>query len=233
MVISVEINIRKKTLETFFVKNVSVVLRPEMDTLTKIMTSAIELFRQFGFKSVTMDDVARRAGLSKKTLYQHFENKDHVVTDSVAWYKCNITDGCMSMLTGSANAIEAFVKIQNMLDNTYKDINPLIIFELQRFYPAGYQQFRKNLEEDVEQVRINLLQGIAEGNYREDIDADLLSKFHIESAMLLLQPNMMVKDRYDIRHVNHVITEHFLYGIMTPKGEKLYRKYREQYIKSH
>ena len=139
----------------------------------------------------------------------------------------------MSMLNGSENAIEAFVKIQNMLDNTYKDINPLIIFELQRFYPAGYQQFPKNLEEDVAQVKTNLLQGIAEGNYREDIDADLLSKFHIESAMLLLQPNMMVKDRYDLRHVNHAITEHFLYGIMTPKGEKLYRKYREQYIKSH
>lgn len=202
-----------------------------MDTLTKIMTSAIELFRQFGFKSVTMDDMARRAGLSKKTLYQFFENKDQVVTQSVRWYKSELCKDCMDALNNSSNAVEGFVKIQGMLDSTYKDINPVLISELQRFYHEGYLQFRKGLEEDVEQVKQNIEQGIREGNYREDIDAELLAKFHIESAMMILQPNMMVKDRYDMLRVNQAVTEHFLYGIMTAKGEKLYRKYREQYIK--
>lgn len=202
-----------------------------MDTLTKIRTCAVELFRQFGFKSVTMDDVARRAGLSKKTLYQHFDNKDKVVSDTIVWYKCKISDNCKSMLGKSGNAVEAFVKIQQMLDEAHKDVNPLLIFELQRFYPEGYLQFRKNLEQDAQQIKDNILQGIQEGNYRDDIDADLLSKFHIETAMLILHPNMMVKDRYDIQQVNKTITEHFLYGIMTPKGEKLYRKYKEKYLK--
>jgi TetR/AcrR family transcriptional regulator, cholesterol catabolism regulator len=202
-----------------------------MDTLTKIRTCAVELFRQFGFKSVTMDDVARRAGLSKKTLYQHFDNKDKVVSDTIVWYKCKISDSCKSMLGSSGNAVEAFVKIQQMLDEAHKDVNPLLIFELQRFYPEGYLQFRRNLEQDAQQIKDNILQGIKEGNYRADIDADLLSKFHIETAMLVLHPNMMVKDRYDIQHVNKAITEHFLYGIMTPKGEKLYRKYKEKYLK--
>jgi AcrR family transcriptional regulator len=178
-----------------------------------------------------MDDVARRAGLSKKTLYQHFDNKNKVVSDTVAWYKCKISENCSTMLSCSGNAVEAFVKIQQMVDEAHKDINPLLIFELQRFYPEGYAQFRKNLEQDVQQIKDNIIQGIKEGNYRSDIDADLLAKFHIETAMLILHPNMMVKDRYDIQHVNQVIIEHFLYGIMTAKGEKLYRKYKEKYLK--
>jgi hypothetical protein len=137
----------------------------------------------------------------------------------------------MEVMNGASNAVEGFVKIQGMLDNTYNDINPVLIAELQRFYHDGYLQFRKGLEEDVKQVKLNILQGMEEGNYREGIDADLLAKFHIESAMMILQPNMMVKDRYDMLRVNQAVTEHFLYGIMTSKGEKLYRKYREQYIK--
>ena len=203
-----------------------------MEALTKILSAAVELFTQYGFKTITMDDIARRAGISKKTLYQHFANKDEVVKETVIWYKNHIDSQCRALMSDTENAIEAMVRIKSMMDQSYKQTNPMAIMELQRYYPEGYQAFRESLiSQDVEAMKENINQGIAEGLYRDNLDVDLIAKFHIESALLLMQPNLMVNDREDLKAVNHEITELFLHGIMTPKGEKLYHKYKEKYLK--
>src|SRR5690606_13615996 len=103
---------------------------------------------------------------------------------------------------------------------------------MQRYYPVAYEMFRSRLQEqDVEVVKNNILQGIEEGLYREDVNADLMARFRLEMSLLMFQPNLMVNERYDLLFVTHEIMEHFLYGIMTPKGIKLYLKYKEQYLK--
>lgn len=203
-----------------------------MEALTKILTAAVELFVQYGFKTITMDDIARRAGISKKTLYQHFANKDEVVKEAVMWYKNHVDGQCRALMSETENAIEAMVRIKTMMDQSYKQTNPMAIMELQRFYPEGYKAFRESLiNQDLVSVKENLEQGIKEGYYRDNLNTDLVAKFHLESALLLMQPNLMVNDREDLKAVNHEITELFLYGIMTPKGEKLYHKYKEKYLK--
>lgn len=201
-----------------------------IDAKTKIMLSAIELFKQYGFKSVTMDDIAHRSGISKKTLYQHFDNKNAVILSTMAWYKGNMRCECDAIMSSAANAVEAFVKTKVKMDEVYKEINPMALHELQRFYAAGYQQFRESLDTDVAAIRQNLEQGISEGNYRTEINVDILARFHIESSLMILMPNSLSKER-DAYKVHLELLEHFLFGIMTPKGEKLYRKYKEQYLK--
>lgn len=203
-----------------------------MDVLTKILNAAIELFRQYGFKTITMDDIARRAGISKKTLYQQFANKNEVVSEAVLWESGKMYDICMELVAGAENAVEAMVRIMNLIDDSYCQINPMALLELQRYYPEGYDVFRNSLlKKDVEVIRNNIISGMEEGLYREHIDADIMARFHIESALMMLQPNLMVSDRNSLQRVNQLISEHFLYGIMTPKGEKLYRKYKEKYTK--
>ena len=203
-----------------------------MEALTKILSSAVELFTQYGFKAITMDDIARRAGISKKTLYQHFANKDEVVNESVIWYKSHMTDNCAALLSGVENAIEAMVRMLAYMDTMHKRINPLIMFEMQRFFPEAYNTFRKQLESiDVVMIRDNINQGIAEGLYRPEINADLMARYRLETSLMILQPNLMVNERQELMSVTLEIGEHFLYGIMTPKGEKLYHKYKEKYLK--
>jgi len=114
----------------------------------------------------------------------------------------------------------------------HKRINPLIMFELQRFFPEAYNTFRKQLEDiDVVMIRENILRGIEEGLYRPEINAELMARFRLETSLMILQPNLMVNERQDLMNVTLEIGEHFLYGIMTPKGEKLYHKYKEKYLK--
>lgn len=214
-------------------KNVSVVLCPIiMDQLHKILTSAVELFRQYGMKAITMDDIARRAGISKKTLYQHFANKNEVVNESVQWYKDQVCEMCTMQMADSENAIEAMVKMLAFMDNMNKEMNPMLLFELQRYFPEAFKTFREQLElRDVGMLRDNIQRGIEEGLFRPEINADLMARYRLESSLMILQPNLLVNNRNELISVALEIGEHFMYGIMTQKGVKLYHKYKDKHIK--
>ncbi len=179
-----------------------------------------------------MDDIARRAGISKKTLYQHFANKNEVVNEAITWFQCSVSESCISILEQSENAIEGFVRIMGMFDQVLSNMNPLGMLELERYYPEAFKKFKANmLEKDIEAIKNNILRGMEEGLYREGLNADFMARYRMEISMLVLHPNLMINTRNDLQFVMHEVSEHFLYGIMTPKGEKLYHKYKEQYLK--
>ncbi len=201
-----------------------------MEAPTKVMTAAVDLFLQYGFKAVTMDDVARRAGMSKKTLYQHFSNKQEVVATAVSWYQNLKVIQIKATVEAASNALEAIVRVDAELAEIYRKLNPLAMLELQRFYPEGWDCFRQVLlTHDVDIIRAVVQRGQTEGLFRPDIDPDLTARYRIETALMTMQPNLMVADRYSLMQVGFAITELFLYGIMTLKGQKLYARYKEQY----
>lgn len=203
-----------------------------MDALTKILTVAADSFRQYGFKTITMDDIARRAGISKKTLYQHFTSKPDVVLATMIWYQEHIHNHVASIIADSENAVESMVRINAVLGQMFRQINPMAMLEMQRFFPEAYAQFRnKQLIKDVSTMRDNILRGMEEGLYRQGMDADLLARYRLESCLILFQPNSLVSEAHHPHLSSMVIMENFLYGLMTPKGEKLYQKYSEQYLK--
>ncbi len=203
-----------------------------MDALTKILTVAVESFRQYGFKTITMDDIARKAGISKKTLYQHFTSKPDVVLAAMAWYQEAMHKHMVYMIADSDNAVEGMVRVNCLLNQMFRQINPLAMLELQRFFPEAYRLFREKLvQKDISAIRDNIVRGMGEGLYREGMDADLLARYRIECCLLLFSPNSLMSDDYHQHSVSQAIMENFLYGLMTQKGEKLYQKYNEQYLK--
>jgi AcrR family transcriptional regulator len=203
-----------------------------MEPLTKILSASAELFRQYGFKTITMDDIARRAGISKKTLYQHFANKHEVVNESVQWYKTRICDNCEAVIGESENAVEAFVRTQTIMDQVYRHMNPTTLVEMQRYFPEAYEIFKQRLQEiDLVMIKQILQRGIDEGLFRSAINTDLMARYRLETSLMMFQPNLLVNERYDMLMVTHEICEHFLYGIMTAKGEKQYLKFKDKYLK--
>ena len=87
------------------------------------------------------------------------------------------------------------------------------------------------MERDVTMMRENIEQGIKEGLYRKEVNADLMARYRLESSFMIMQPSLMVSDRMSLMAVALEIGEHFMYGIMTPEGEKLYLTYKEKYLK--
>ena len=203
-----------------------------MEHLTHVLNIATDLFRHYGFKTITMDDIARRAGISKKTLYQHFANKQEVVNESVQWYYNQVFEQCTNIIATSENAIEAMVRIMQLVEEMCQQVNPLAMLELQRFFPQGYKIFREQIiAKDVEEMRKNIVQGIEEGYYRAEVNPLLMAMFHIETTLMLFQSSELSIGKYELHYVNHEVMEHFMYGIMTPKGIALYQQYKEAYLK--
>jgi AcrR family transcriptional regulator len=203
-----------------------------MDALTKILTVAVDSFRQYGFKTITMDDIARGAGISKKTLYTHFTSKPEVVKAAMEWHQGHIHKHMMNIMANCENAVEGMVRVNAVMNQMFRQINPMALLELQRFFPEAYSKFQEQLKnKDIAAIRDNIIRGMEEGLYRQGMDADLLARFRVDSCMILFQPSSLLLQEYPAHIATQAIVENFLYGIMTAKGEKLYQKYSEKYLK--
>lgn len=203
-----------------------------MDVLTKILNAATELFRQYGFKTITMDDIARRAGISKKTLYQHFANKQEVIHESLATFMEHSHKICIDIRSNATDAVEEMMSLIELFDQNQRNTNVIAFLELQRYYPDEYEMMRQQLlEKNVAIIRDNILRGMETGLYRDGLNADLMARFHIEVSLMSFQPNLMVNDLIDFKYVTREINEHFIYGLLSTAGKKLYEKYKAQPIK--
>lgn len=199
-----------------------------METQERILDTAFGLFRQYGTRSITMDDIATRMGISKKTLYAHFVDKDDMVVHAISRFLEVIQEEERGLRAGAANAIEELFEVMNMMDNRLRNMNPVIMLDLQKFHSRAFmvfQEYRNNYLRNT--IRENLERGIAEGLYREDLEVSILTQFRIASAMLCFQPEVFPIAGFEMVKVQRVLLEHFLYGVASAEGLKLIEKYKQ------
>jgi hypothetical protein len=150
----------------------------------------------------------------------------------MTWHQEAMHQQMTDMIATAENAVEGMVRVNALLNQMFRQINPLAMLELQRFFPEAYRLFREKLvHKDISAIRDNIIRGMEEGLYREGIDADLLARYRIECCLILFQPDSMISDTQHPHLVSKAIMENFLYGLMTSRGEKLYQKYSEKYLK--
>lgn len=173
-----------------------------------------------------MDDIARTTGISKKTLYALFEDKDELVLESVRFMLAQNQCETEKVFAESKNAIEQIISILVIMERMVRGMNLVCYVDLQRHYPEAYKYLQKHKETYLfECISNNLKQGIEEGYYREDIDIEIMSKFRMESALIVFQNNIFPQENYDIVKVNKQIFAHYMYGIASLKGHKLISSY--------
>jgi AcrR family transcriptional regulator len=205
-----------------------------MDSKERIVQGSLKQFMQYGFRNVSMDDIARNLGMSKKTLYQYFADKDELVQAALE-YDIEIDQkDCIICSTTSGNAIAEVYNIINVVAEQLRDMNPMVLLEMQKFHPTAFNRFKQHKDGFIlKMINENLNRGIAEGLYREDINVEVLSKFRLESMMLVFNPEVFPLSRtYPLLDLMLIIGEHFLYGIATPKGYKLIQKHQQERIKN-
>jgi TetR/AcrR family transcriptional regulator, cholesterol catabolism regulator len=200
-----------------------------MDVKERILQKATQLYMQYSVRSVTMDDIAEQSGVSKKTIYQFFADKDELV-QAVFLAEINESETCCNMdRYASANAIEEVFKAMEMVERMFRSMNPSLLYDVQKYHPSAYVHFEKHKNEYLHTViRDNLERGIAEGFYREDFNVDIITRFRLESMMLPFNPSFRTARSYDLADLEIELTLHFLYGIVNPKGYKLILKYQDE-----
>ncbi len=198
-----------------------------MDTGEIILREADNLFCQFGVKSVTMDDIAKHLGMSKKTIYLHFKDKNELVQKlieiTIGEQKCIINN----MEESADNAVDEIFSAVANIQTLLSKMNPLLFYDLQKYYPAAwdvFHNFRNNFLFDC--IGKNLKRGIQEGLYREEINIRILARMRVEQIGVVFNSFAFPPTHFNLSEVMTVITEHFLYGICTIKGHKLTNKYK-------
>lgn len=195
----------------------------------RIKAKARELFMRYGFRSVTMDEIAGQLGVSKKTIYQFFTDKDSLVEDVMQDEMHHMQVICTKQLEESVNAVEEIFKDMDAMFSVMDSMNPQIIFDLEKFYPRTFERFKKHKNSFLfDIIKNNLIRGIKEELYRPDIDIDIVTKFRLESSFISFNQDLFPYGKYSLLKVSTEIYYLYLHGIATPKGKKWIEKYIQQ-----
>jgi len=202
-----------------------------MEVQERIKQKADELFRRYGIRSVTMDEIAAQLGMSKKTIYQYYADKDQLV-DAVALEEIKFSqDSCLTNADAAENAIEEIFKVMEFVDVMFRNMNPSMLYDLEKYHPGGYRKFLEHKNKFLyEMIKKNIERGIKEELYRPEIDIEILTRYRLESMMMAFNPELFHPSKFNLVKLQHELLEHFLYGVSTLKGYKLILKYKQQRI---
>lgn len=203
-------------------------IHSQSETWERIRDEAGQLFMRYGIRSVSMDDIAVSMGISKKTIYQHFKDKDELVEAIIVAHNGQIKEDCLASLGESSNAVEEVFLTMDRITEHMGTVNPAVMYDLHKFHFGAYQKFQEVKQEFLFRViRENMERGIREGLYREDIDLDVLCKFRLEAMMTPFNMDLFPAAKYNILEVTRTILEHWLYGLVTLKGYELVHQYKQ------
>ena len=198
------------------------------ETGIRIIQTAHDLFMQLGIKAVSMDDIASKLGMGKKTLYVHFSDKESIVIEVVQDVLGKSRKICESGTQNSQDALhELMLSLEHMYE-LFRHMNPSLLFDLYKYYPKAYLLFKKHKEEFLlNMIRTNLKRGVKEGLYRPELDINVVAKFRLESITIPFHPEFLHGLNNNLADVAKEIAQHFIYGIITAKGIKLLTKYTD------
>lgn len=203
-----------------------------MEVKDRILTKAAELYIRYGIRSITMDEIATQLGISKKTIYQFFTDKDDLVSAVIGREVHKNELECAQYRDEARDAVhEVFLAVED-LELMLKYTNPLMLYDLEKYHPRAFQEIKGYKYQFLyESLLDNLRRGIDEGVYRSDIPKDIVAKNRIESVFLVFDPDLFPHSRYSMSEVNFELALLFLYGIATDKGKELIEKYSKERTK--
>lgn len=202
-----------------------------MEMKERIREKATELFTKYGIKRITMDEIAAQLGISKKTIYQSFSDKNELVADIFDAHLCNTRHDCIIDSQRADNAVHEMLLGYETFRDVMQSINPSVLYDLEKFHPDVFQKFllfKNEFLYDI--IKKNLERGIEEGLYRNDIDLAVMVRLRLANIAISMDIELFPPRRFNFVEVEGQIISHFLYGIVTAKGARMVKKYNHQQL---
>ncbi len=197
--------------------------------LKEILTSATQLFRKYGIKSITMDDVSRHMCLSKKTLYQYVSNKNDLVEKAVELMAAQNAFNCEEDMQ-SFNAIEKHVRHYEKITTFLSELNPSFEYDLQKYYQKQWYKLMETRRSVLfEKMKSDIIQGIEEGFFRNNFDVEKVVLFNLIRIEGLKETDVLPQFNYKLIDVVQEFFNYHIYAISTPKGIEEYNKLMEKH----
>lgn len=200
-----------------------------MDIKERIGLKADELFCRYGIRSITMDEIATQLGISKKTIYQYFSDKEELVGWVIGHTMEYARECCLRDREEADNAIDEIFRAIEFVETIFHNMNASMMFDLERYHPNVYAKFLEyKVKFLLDMIRINLERGIREELYRPELKVDIIARFRLESLMIMFNQDVFPSSRYNLATLHQEIMVHFLFGLASLKGYKLILKYQQE-----
>jgi len=200
-----------------------------MGQIERILNGSLELFFKAGIKSVTMDDIARHLGISKKTIYQFFADKNELVVALVKKKLKEDQDEMCAIMNKPANVVEQMVDMMKCSEEIFSRVNPAVIHDMQKYHPDAWQVFQRFKTEVVVSTFEELLtKGKDQGYIRAEVDVKIMARMRMAQVEMGFDPSVFPMAEFNPWRVQQQFHEHFNYGICTLEGYKLLEKYRNK-----
>ncbi|HSY77159.1 MAG TPA: TetR/AcrR family transcriptional regulator [Bacteroidia bacterium] len=199
-----------------------------MKVQQQILKGAEELFFRYGLKSITMDDIAKHLGMSKRTIYENYPTKDSIISALLTAHRESTITDIESHRKSAKNAVEEIILTMQHLKSMSDMMNPRLLFELKKFHPKVWGEFLDMKQNIIMQcVADNIKWGIKQSIYRKELDVETLARLRVEQLELAWNPEVFPSAQYDITKVQLIFIDHFLYGLVNAKGYELIEKYKK------
>jgi len=201
------------------------------DIATKILETAERLFLRYGIRNISMDDISGELGISKKTIYQFFNDKNEIVCLIAKRFFKEKKEEFDKIYVEGENSIERLYMSTLKAREIFSKINPHILFDIKKYYEGAWALYLDYEKSVMFEGTISILEdGIKEGLFRPDINVKILATLRVEEVKLAFDQLIFSDDEFNFREVQMQILEHFFYGIVTEKGYAMLNEYKKNAV---
>jgi AcrR family transcriptional regulator len=195
------------------------------NTSELIKEKARELFFCYGLKSVSMEDIAKQSGISKRTIYEFFDDKHAIVHAVVDQLIGSHQELLKKVQLTVHDAIDEVLRQDASFSMVCKGVRPAFFYELENFFPDIWEEMEQYKLKIYKAIADNLRKGQAEGLYRDDIDRKLVSDLRLHQLMNVMKPGLLTSFDLSVEQLATQYTILYLHSIITEKGKRLFDNY--------
>lgn len=188
----------------------------------KIIKMANAMFHAQGIKEVKMDDIATTLGISKRTLYKLFKNKEELLFEGAKQAHAEMVEKAKELIRLSHGTMEIILALYHFYLSQIKNVNKSYFRELAK-YPAVVEERHKHSRKNEQKVRAWLESGVKEGIFREDTNFEVLLYILKENLTFITTTTLF--DNYTIEQMSDTYILAYLRGVSTPKGQAIIEEY--------
>jgi AcrR family transcriptional regulator len=196
----------------------------ENEIKEKILHKAAEMFLQFGFSRVTMEEIAVELGMSKKTLYKFFPGKEQLLREMINGMKCKFED-FVQELWGNTDIsfLEKLKNLMNYISNQPSAFRGPLSQDLQKNFPLLWEEINESRKtHSLNKFNLLLSEGIQKGAFRQDIDQQIVVLLFMNAVQGILNPDVLSQLPYTANQVFESIIKILMEGIFTEEGRHKY-----------
>ncbi len=185
----------------------------------ELIEKASQVFMRLGIKSITMDDMARQLGVSKKTIYKYVKDKNELVERTLALHGQHEHGQIEEICEKGYNAIDEIFEISKFVSEMLSNVHPSVHFDLEKYYPEAWAKTMRERQQYVfECVNGNLEKGGKDGLYRSNLNPEIIARIYIAKLDVLFDGEIFPAQKFNFAEVYLEFFRYHIRGIASEKG---------------